>query len=66
MSRRSLLVVLAAAAAAVAFHLRRRRDAARVDVYYEDGSMLSLEPATPQAQRLLALAREALSATRGA
>jgi hypothetical protein len=63
MSRRSLLVAMAAAAGALAL-LRRRKGTARVDVYYEDGSMLSLERGTPQAQRMLALAGEALAAVR--
>jgi uncharacterized membrane protein len=65
MSRRSVLFAVAAVAGAVAL-VRRRKDAARVDVFYEDGSMVSLERSTPQAQRMLALAGEALAATRSA
>jgi hypothetical protein len=63
MSRRSVLVVLAAAAAAVAL-VRRRKVAASVDLLLEDGSLLSLEQGTPQAQRMLALAGEAIAAVR--
>jgi hypothetical protein len=66
MTRRSVLVVLAALAGAVFLLRRRKRTAARVDVYYEDGSMLSLERGTPQADRMLALAADALAATRAA
>ena len=62
MSRRSVLVALAAVAGAVAV-VRRRRVAGRVDVYYDDGSMLSLERDTPQARRMLDLAGEAIAAT---
>jgi hypothetical protein len=63
MSRRSVLVVLAAAAGAFAL-VRRRTAAGRVDIFLEDGSMLSLEQGTPQAQRMLALAGEAIAAVR--
>lgn len=42
--------------------LRRRREARRggVRLYYADGSMTTLEPGVPLADRLLALARTAL------
>ena len=45
--------------------LRRRRQARpaeHADVYFADGSMVSLVPGAPGAQRLLALAHEALRA----
>ena len=65
MSRR--LVVLAGVAtgalAAIAWARRtgaRRRE--RVDLYYADGSMVSLGDGSPDAERLLSLAREALRA----
>lgn len=43
-------------------YLARRRTASRerVHLYYDDGSMVTLEPSAPQAERLLALARTAL------
>jgi hypothetical protein len=63
MSRRSVLVVLAAAAGAFAL-VRRHKPAGRVDVFLEDGSVLSLERSTPQAQRMLGLACEAIAAVR--
>jgi hypothetical protein len=63
MSRRSVLVALAAVAGAVAL-VRHRKGAARVDVFYDDGAMFSLERSTPQAQRMLALAGDALAAAR--
>ncbi|MGH3102725.1 MAG: hypothetical protein ACRDN6_01330 [Gaiellaceae bacterium] len=61
MRRRSLVVGLLAGLAAVVL-LRRQRSARgeHVDLYYEDGSMVSLENGAPDAQRLLGLAREAL------
>jgi hypothetical protein len=63
MSRRSVLVAVAAVMGALAL-LRRRQGATQVDVYYEDGSMLSLDAGTPQAKRMLALAAEALATVR--
>jgi hypothetical protein len=59
------LVVLAGVAtgalAAIAWARRtgaRRRE--RVDLYYADGSMVSLGDGSPDAERLLSLARDAL------
>ena len=40
----------------------RRRE--RVDLYYDDGSMVSLPDGSPDSERLLALGREALRAAR--
>jgi len=67
---RRRLVALAALVAGwvvgLAFYRRAaagRRE--RVDLYFEDGSMQSLGEGTPQAARLLPLAREALRAARG-
>jgi hypothetical protein len=40
----------------------RRRE--RVDLYYDDGSMVSLPDGSPESDRLLALGREALRAAR--
>jgi hypothetical protein len=42
--------------------LARRRGAQleRVHLYYDDGSMVTLEHSAPEAERLLALARAAL------
>jgi hypothetical protein len=61
-SGRSLLLFLLGAAAAAL--LLRRRSVSRgehVDVYFEDGSMISLEAGSPRAEELLALARPALA-----
>jgi hypothetical protein len=43
-------------------YLARRRDERRerVHLYYDDGSMLTLEHGAPEAERLLAIARAAL------
>lgn len=66
MKRRSILGAALAALAGALFFLRRRSaPAERVDVYYEDGSMVSLARGTPQAERMLALAHEAVRAARG-
>ena len=65
---RPRLVVLAGLAtgalAAIGWARRagaRRRE--RVDLYYADGSMVSLGDGSPDAERLLALGRNALRAT---
>ena len=63
MRLRSAALGLAAAAAATML-LRRRRSEARaehVDLWLEDGSVVSLEPG-PGTEPLLAAAREALAA----
>lgn len=57
---------IVAAAAGVAVALRRRARAGtrgRVDCYFEDGSMVSLA-GSPEAERLISLARDVLSAGR--
>ena len=41
----------------------RRRE--RVDLYYDDGSMVSLPDGSPESERLLALGRDALRTARG-
>jgi hypothetical protein len=55
----ALLVVLGGAL----LYLVRRRDARRerVHLYYDDGSMVTLERGGPEAERLLGIARAALS-----
>ena len=50
--------------AGAAFIRRRSAHRERVDLYYEDGSMISLSNGSPDAERLLPLAREILSKTR--
>ena len=62
MARNRLLagLVLAAGAAVAATAYRRRaaRRRERVDLYADDGSMVSVADGAPEAERLLALARE--------
>jgi hypothetical protein len=61
-------VTFAAVAVGAAFVLRRRAAGARerVDVYYEDGSMATLEAGDPDADALLTHARDALATARAA
>jgi len=66
---RSVVGVLAGAAAiagAIVFvRTKAAVDREHVDVYFADGSMVSLEPGSPDGDRLLPLARRALAAARG-
>jgi hypothetical protein len=57
-------MLLAAGSLAGSVLVRRRaaRKRERVDLYAEDGSMLSLADGTPDAERLLATAHDLLSA----
>lgn len=66
--RRKLLAVVALVAGwLVGLALYRRAATTRrerIDLYFEDGSMLSVGDGTPEAERLLPLARDALGAAR--
>ena len=56
------LALGSAAGSALIFKRKRERNASRADLYFEDGSMLSLSQGAPEADRLLPLAAEALAA----
>jgi hypothetical protein len=60
----AVLGVLGGLLAAAAFIRRRTARADRVDLYYEDGSMLSLGAGNQDADRLLSLARDVISGAR--
>ena len=65
---RPVRVALGLAAAGGAAVLLRRRRAARqdrVELYYADGSSISLEDGAPETERIVSLAREALRLARG-
>ena len=65
MRRRVLLFAGLVIGAFAAIALARRTGARRrerVDLYYADGSMVSLGDGSPDAERLLSLGREALTA----
>jgi hypothetical protein len=67
-SRSFLTGFLLAAGSAVGTVLYRRRAARRrerVELYFGDGSMVSLTEGSAEADRLLGLARELLAAARG-
>lgn len=61
-----LLAAFAAIGVLAAFLIRRRLAGrrTRMDLYFADGSMVSLSDDSPEAQRLLPLAREILSTAR--
>ncbi len=61
-----LLAAFAAIGVLAAFLVRRRLAGRRtqMDLYFADGSMVSLSDDSPEAQRLLPLAREILSTAR--
>lgn len=59
------LLVSAAAVAGAIIWRRRARRRERVDLYFADGSLVSLEQGSLQADRLLPLARDVIAAARG-
>ena len=69
MKGRRVVTALAVAAAAVSasklWRRRARAGADRVDLYYEDGSMMSLSDGSDDAGRLIAAARRLLIDARG-
>jgi hypothetical protein len=57
---RKLLALLVFVVGLILYLARRRSSPReRVHLYYDDGSMVTLEPSAPEAERLLALARAA-------
>ncbi len=65
MARRKLLAALVLAGSLAGPALYRRRGARRrqrVDLYYEDGSVVSLPEGTPDGDRLLSIAHELMHA----
>jgi hypothetical protein len=65
-ARRRLFALLLAAGSllGIGLYARRGRRHDRVDLYFADGSMVSLESHSPQAARLIPLARDAIRAAR--
>jgi hypothetical protein len=63
-SSAALLGVVGGMLAGAAFIRRRSVQRERVDLYYQDGSMISLSNGSPDAERLLPLAREILRSAR--
>ena len=64
-ARRALAVGAALGSAAGALLLRRRgRSRDRVELYFEDGSLVALAQGAPEAERLLLHARELLATAR--
>ncbi len=66
MGRRRLLAVLLGVGSllGIGLYARRGRAHERVDLYFVDGSMVSLEGASAEASHLLPLAHDALRAAR--
>jgi hypothetical protein len=64
--RRSLFALGLAAGSllGIGLYARRGRTRERIDLYFEDGSLSSLEGGSPVAARLVAQARDALRAAR--
>jgi len=58
--RRLLALVVFVGGPLLYLSRRRGERRERVHLYYDDGSMVTLERSAPQAERLLALARAAL------
>ena len=66
MGRRSLFALGLAAGSllGIGLYARRGRARERIDLYFADGSMSSLDGGSPEASRLLAQARDGLRAVR--
>jgi hypothetical protein len=64
-SAAAILGVLGGMLAGAAFIRRQAAHRERADLYFEDGSMLSLTDGSPGAERLLPLARRIISEARG-
>jgi hypothetical protein len=63
---KALAVGAAVGSAAGAIFLRRRaRSRDRIELYFDDGSLVTVGKGQPEAERLLAPARELLAAARG-
>ena len=58
-----LLIALSLLGAAL-FRRRRTGRGEQVDLYYADGTMVTLEPGSPQGDSLLALARDVMREAR--
>jgi hypothetical protein len=64
--RKALAVGAAIGSAAAAIVLRRRaRGRERVELYFDDGSLVTVVQGEPEAERLLTQARALLAAARG-
>ncbi|CAN5262824.1 hypothetical protein BH18ACT12_BH18ACT12_19920 [soil metagenome] len=59
-----LLGILGGMLAGAAFIRRRAANSDRADLYYEDGSMISIDDGSADAARLFPLAREIIRSTR--
>jgi hypothetical protein len=64
-SAAAILGVVGGMLAGAALIRRQTANRERVDLYFEDGSMLSLTNGAPGAERLLPLARHMIGETRG-
>jgi hypothetical protein len=63
--RKGRWAIAAAAGAAVVLRRRARSGSReRVELYFEDGSMISLPGSSPESQRLAGLARDVLATAR--
>ena len=63
MTKGRFFVLLVAIGSAVLFWRRRQRSRERVDLYYADGSMISLADDAPETAELVSLADELVRAT---
>jgi hypothetical protein len=61
----ALALLLGVSVAAALFRRACRKERERVDLYFDDGSVISLGASRPDAARLLPLARRVLASARG-
>ena len=60
----ALLGILGGMLAGAAYIRRRTANSEHADLYYEDGSMLSIDNGSAEAERLFPLAREVIRSSR--
>lgn len=60
-----VILALLAALSAVFIWRRTRKRKEQIELFYEDGSMVSVDPGSPQGSRIVPIAVEAVRAARG-
>ena len=65
-SKGKVAIALVAALSALFLWRRARKRPEQIELFYEDGSLVSVDPASAEGARMLPIAHEAVQAARGA